>query len=76
MHSALFIRFASFPSLASYEELLGIDGGPNEFECKIQNELEERNIEPEKIGDASIFMSMLDNIVWTTKGHEENCISN
>ena len=53
-----------FQSTASYEELLGIDGEPTEFEWNIfqgltsmeilrmiQNDLQERFFEPEKVGD-------------------------
>ena len=35
-----------------------------------------RNIEPEEFGDRIIFMSMFNDIDWTAKGNEENCISN
>ena len=60
---------------ASYKELLGIDGEPIEFEWnilpgfstlqifqRIQNDLQERNIEPEKFTCRIIFMSMFDDI--------------
>ena len=43
---------------------------------RIQNGLQERNIEPEKFGDRIIFMSMFNDIEWTRKGNAENCISN
>ena len=75
---------------SSYKELLGIDGEPIEFEwnilqgyfrhCRffrqIQNDLRERNIEPEKFKDRSIFMSMFNDIDWTRKGNDGICISN
>ena len=62
----------------------GIDGEAIEFEWhisqgftslqilqKIQNDLQERNIEPEKFTDRIIFMSMFNG-----KGNDEICISN
>ena len=71
------------------QELLGIDGEPIEFEWnifpgltsiqtlqKIQNELQERNIEPVKLEDRIIFMSMFNDIEWPRKGNEEKCVSN
>ena len=52
--------------------------GPTSLEIlqKIQNDLQERNIEPEKFEDRIIFMSMFNDIEWTQRGNEENCISN
>ena len=74
---------------ASYKELLGNDGEPIEFEWnilprfsslqllqKIQNDLRERSIEPEKFTDRIIFMSMFNDIDWTRKGNDGICISN
>ena len=82
-------QVADFRLSASYGELLGIDGEPVEFEWnnfpglislqilrKIQNDLQEQNIEPEKFEDRIISMSMFNDIEWTRKGNEENCISN
>ena len=70
----------------SYRELLGIDGEPFEFECnilqgltsfeilqKIQRDLQDRNIEPEKSEDRIIFMSMFNDVDWTKRGHSERC---
>ena len=64
-------QVAYFQLTTSCEELLGIDGEPVEFEWsifpgftslqilqRIQNVLQQRNIEPEKIEDRIIFMSM------------------
>ena len=72
-----------FKMSASYKELLVIDGEPIEFEVniltgfsslqllqKIQNDLRERNIQPEKITDRIIFMSMFNDIDWTRKGND------
>ena len=80
-------QVADFQLSASYEEILGIDGEPIEFEWnilqgltslqilqRIQNELQKRNIEPEKFGQRISFM--FNYIEWTRKGNEENCISN
>ena len=60
------VGWEEFQMSASYKELLGIDGEPIEFEWnilpgfsslqllqKIQNDLRERNIEPEKFTDRS-----------------------
>ena len=73
----------------SYKELLAIDGEPIEFEWnvllgfsslqilqKIQENLRERNIKPEGFTDRIIFMSMFNDIDWTTKGNDGICISN
>ena len=70
------------------KELLGIDGEPIEFEWnifprhtslemlqKIQNDLQERNIELEDFWDWIIFMSMFNDIKWTRKETMEICIS-
>ena len=72
---------------ASCKELLGIDGGPIEFEWhiltgftsleilqKIQNDLRERNIDPEKFTDW--ITSMFNDIKWARKGNDGICISN
>ena len=66
-----------FQQTNSYRELLGIDGEPIEFEWnifsrvtsleilqKIQIDLRDRNIEPEKFEDRIIFMSMFNDIEW------------
>ena len=79
---------AEFRLSTTYKELLGIDGEPIEFEwnifprrtslqilLKIQNDLQDRNIEPEEVEDRIIFISMFNIIEWTKKGNEENCIS-
>ena len=72
----------------SCRELLETDGEPVEFEWKIfpgltyleilqkiQKDLQDRNIEPEKFEDRIIFMSIFKDIEWTKKGHSEKCIS-
>ena len=64
----------------SYRELQGIAGEPIEFEWnifpgltsleilqKIQKDLQDRNIEPEKFEDRIIFMSMFKDIEWTKR---------
>ena len=74
---------------ASCRELLGISGEAIELECNIfsgftslqilqetHNDLEKRNIEPEKFTDRIIFMSMFNDNNWTINGNEEICISN
>ena len=74
---------------ASHGALLGIDGEPIEFEWnslpgfsslqilpESQDDLRERNIEPEKFTDRIIFMSMFNDIDWTRKGNEGICIAN
>ena len=43
---------------------------------KIQNDLRERNIEPEKFTDRIIFLSMFNDIDWTRKGNDGISISN
>ena len=73
---------------ASYTELLGIVGESIELEWnhipgftslqilqKIQNGLQERNIEPEKFTDRIIFMSMWNGMDWIKRGIDEICIS-
>ena len=73
----------------SYREVPGIDGEQMEFEWnffagltslqilqKIQNDLQERNIVPEKVEDRIVVMSMSNSIEWTRKGNGGNCISN
>ena len=70
-----------------YKELLGIDGEAIEFEWnifqgfsslqilqKIRDDLQERNIEPEKFTDRIIFMPMFKDIDWTRKGNDGICI--
>ena len=67
----------------------GIGGEPIEFEWnifvglasleilqKIQEDLQDRNLEPEDFEDQIIFMSMFNDIEWTKKGNSERCISN
>ena len=39
-------------------------------------DLQDRNIEPEHAEGRIIFMSTFNDIGWTKKGNEENCISN
>ena len=78
-----------FKMSASYGESLEIDGEALEFEWlmfqgfsslqvlqKIQNGVQGRNVEPEKYGERIIFLSMFNDIEWTRKRNEENCISN
>ena len=73
----------------SYKDLLGIDVEPIQLERKIlprfsslqilkkiQDDLQERNIEPERFTDRIIFMSMFNDIDWTRKGNEGICFSN
>ena len=73
-------QVADFQLSASFEELLGIDGEPIEFEWnifpgltslhilqRIQKHLGERNIELENFGGHIIFMSMFNDIEWTRK---------
>ena len=43
---------------------------------KIQRDLQDRHIEPEKFEDRIIFMSMFNDIEWTKRGHSETCNSN
>ena len=70
-----------FQMSLSYKGLLGIDGEAIEFEWnvfpgflslqilqEIRNELRKRNIEPEKLIDRIIFMSMFNDIDRTRKG--------
>ena len=77
-----------FNMSAYYKELLGIDEEPIEFEWnilpglsslqilqKIQDDLQERNIELE-FTDRIIFMSIFNDIDWTRKGNDGICISN
>ena len=65
-------------------ELLGIDGEAIEFEWnifqgftslqifqKIQNDLQERNTDPEQSTDRIIFISMCNDIDWTEKRNDE-----
>ena len=81
-------QVADFQLSASYAELPGIDGEPFEFEWnilpglasllilqKIESDLQGRNIEPEELEDRIIFMSISNDIDWTAKGNEVNCIS-
>ena len=56
------VQVGYFPGLTS----LGI----------LQNDLQERNIEPEQFGDRIIFMSTFNDINWTRKRNEEICLSN
>ena len=73
----------------SNKELLGIDGEAIQFEWnifpgflslqilqEIQNDLRKRNIEPQKLSDQIIFMSMFNDIDWTKQGNDGLCISN
>ena len=54
-----------FPRLTSLEILQ-----------KIQKDLRDRNIEPEKFEDRIIFMSMFNDIEWRKRGNSKKCISN
>ena len=67
-----------------YRDFIGIDGQPTEFECnnfpgltslellqKIQKELKDQNIEPEKFEERIIFMSMFNDINWTKRGNSD-----
>ena len=64
-------------STNSYRELPGVDGEPIEFEWKffrelpsleilqkIQEDLQDRNVELENCDDRIIFMSMFNDIEW------------
>ena len=42
---------------------------------RIQKDLQDQNMEPEKFGDQMIFMSMSNDIEWTKTGNSELCIS-
>ena len=77
-------QIEEFRQSNSCRELLGIDGEPIEFEWnifpgltsleilqKIQKDLRDRNIEPEKFEDRIIFMSMFNDIEWTKRGNSE-----
>ena len=46
------------------------------FFRKIQDDLRERNIQPEEFTDQIIFMSMFNDIDWTRKGKDGICASN
>ena len=72
----------------SYRKLLGMDGEPIEIEWnifpgltsleilqEIQEDVQDRNIEPEDFEDRIIFMSMFNNIEWIQRGNSETCIS-
>ena len=78
-----------FQPTDSYKELFGIDGEPIELEWnifpglssleilrKIQKDLQEQNIEPEKFEDRIIFLSMFNGTDWTRRRNSEKCISN
>ena len=54
-----------FPGLTSLEILQ-----------KIQKDVEDGNIEPEKFEDRIIFMSTFNDIAWTQRRNSEQCISN
>ena len=43
---------------------------------KIQEDLQDRNVEPEDFEDRIIVMSMFNDIEWTKRGISETCISN
>ena len=43
---------------------------------KIQEDLQDRNIEPEDLEDRIIFMSTFNDIGWTRRGISEQSISN
>ena len=73
----------------SYQDAVGIDGEPMEFEWNIfrglpsleilqgiQKDLQDQNIEPEIFGDRIIFMSMINDMELTKNGNSEQCISN
>ena len=70
------------------QKIRGIDGEPIELEWsilpgfsslqilqKIQNDLRERNIKPEEFTDRIMFMSIFNDIDWTSKGNDGICIS-
>ena len=79
------IKWQTFFQLsAPYGELLGIDGEPIEVDWNIfpgltslqilqtiQNDLQERNIEPEQFGDRITFISMSSDTEWTKRGNEK-----
>ena len=82
-------QVAEFQRSNSHRELSGIDGEPSEFEWnifpgltslkilqKIQDDLPDQNIEPEKFEDRIIFMSTFNDIDWTENGNSEKCVSN
>ena len=70
-----------------YQDSIGIDGEPIEFEWKnfsifsslsilekIQGDSETRRIQPEEFTDRTISMSMFNDIVWNAS--DEGCLSN
>ena len=80
-------RVEDLKKYSSYQDTVGLDGEPIEFEWKIvpgfsslsllreiQNDLETKNIKPEDFKDRIIFMSMFNDIV--RKKNDEHCISN
>ena len=71
----------------SYKELLGVDGEAIDFEWnvipgfstlqilqEIQDDVRERDTEPEKFTDRIIFMSMFNGIDWTKKRNDGICV--
>ena len=78
-------QVGEFKMSLSYKELLGIDGELIEFEWnmfpgfsslqmlqEIWNDLRKLNIELEIFTDRTIFMSMSNDIDWTSKGIDED----
>ena len=76
-----------FKMSPSYKELLGVDGEAIDFEWnvipgfstlqilqEIQDDVRERDIEPEKFTDRVIFMSMFNGIDWTKKRNDVICV--
>ena len=73
----------------SFQEAVGIDGEAIEFEWnisprfssfailqEIQKDLARKNIQPEAFKDRIIFISMFNNIDWSKRKNDDNCISN
>ena len=71
----------------SYQEAVGIDGEPIEFESIFSQDfrhwefftrskkLKRKNIKPEEFTDRIIFMSMCNDIDWSKRGNDGTCIS-
>ena len=47
-----------------------------EMLCKVQEDVQCRNVDPETFGDRIIFMSTFNDIRWNKRHNEEQCLSN
>ena len=83
------IRITWFLETRCLKDLDPIDGEPMEFEWKnlsgfttfgildeVQKMISELKCEPEQLKGRIIFMSMYNDIDWTTRGNKGNCIAN